>query len=94
MLKKQIEQGTLTATGAGGGGVAVAGVMPGLMVQAMPGAPPTSGGAPENPHSLQAMQVHYQHAVQQQQQQQQAPQQSAPAQVGDVCVFQYSFMPL
>ena len=32
MLKKQLEQGKLTATGAGGGGVAVPGVVPGLMV--------------------------------------------------------------
>ena len=36
MLKKQLEQGKLAATGAGGGGVAVPGVVPGLMVQAMP----------------------------------------------------------
>lgn len=36
MLKKQLEQGKLTATGAGGGGVAVPGVVPGLMVQTMP----------------------------------------------------------
>lgn len=83
MLKKQIEQGTLTATGAGGGGVAVAGVMPGLMVQAMPGAAPPPGGAPENPHSVQAMQAHYQHAVQQQQQ----TQQPTPSQVRPCCVW-------
>ena len=37
MLKKQLEQGKLTATGAGGGGVAVPGVVPGLMVPTMPG---------------------------------------------------------
>jgi hypothetical protein len=35
MLKKQLEQGKLTATG--GGGVAVPGVVPGLMVPTMPG---------------------------------------------------------
>lgn len=37
MLKKQLEQGKLTATGAGGGGVAVPGVVPGLMIPAVPG---------------------------------------------------------
>lgn len=35
MLKKQLEQGKLTAAGAGGGGVAVPGVVPGLMVPTM-----------------------------------------------------------
>jgi hypothetical protein len=37
MLKKQLEQGKLTATGPGGGGVAVPGVASGLMVPTMPG---------------------------------------------------------
>ena len=37
MLKKQLEQGKLTTTGAGGGGVAVPGVVQGLMVPTMPG---------------------------------------------------------
>lgn len=37
MLKKQLEQGKLAATGGGGGGVAVPGVVPGLMVAGMPG---------------------------------------------------------
>lgn len=50
MLKKQLESGTLAATG--GGGVAVAGVVPGLMVP--PGGPAGDG-----------MQTHYQQVVQQ-----------------------------
>eukprot|EP00339_Tiarina_fusa_P022127 CAMPEP_0117017714 /NCGR_PEP_ID=MMETSP0472-20121206/13799_1 /TAXON_ID=693140 ORGANISM="Tiarina fusus, Strain LIS" /NCGR_SAMPLE_ID=MMETSP0472 /ASSEMBLY_ACC=CAM_ASM_000603 /LENGTH=640 /DNA_ID=CAMNT_0004722169 /DNA_START=279 /DNA_END=2201 /DNA_ORIENTATION=- len=37
MLKKQLEQGKLASTGGGGGGVAVPGVVPGLMVATMPG---------------------------------------------------------
>lgn len=40
MLKKQLEQGKLAATGAGGGGVAVPGVVQGLLVPTAPGAPP------------------------------------------------------
>jgi hypothetical protein len=52
MLKKQLEQGKLTATGA------VPGVMPGLMVQQMPGQPPDNNSG---------MNVHYQQAVQHQQ---------------------------
>lgn len=70
MLKKQIEQGKLTSTGAGGG-VAVPGVVvPGaLMVPAIPGQPTTApGGSIENPHSIQAVRAHYQQAVQQGQQ--------------------------
>jgi hypothetical protein len=63
MLKKQLEQGKLTATGAGGGGVAVPGVVPGLMVPTMPGG---MAGQSEldgsNPG--QVMRVHYQQAVQ------------------------------
>jgi hypothetical protein len=69
MLKKQIEQGNLTATGVQG----VPGSVPGLMMPNMPG-----GGAPGagttglgNPHSIQAMRTHYQQAVGQTQQQQQ-----------------------
>lgn len=55
MLKKQIEQGKLTAAGAG---------VPGLMIPAIPGASVT--GTMDNPHSVQAMRVHYQQAMQQQ----------------------------
>lgn len=74
MLKKQLEQGKLTATGAGGGGVAVSGGVPGLLVTGMTGSHPTTDlTAPENPHSTQAMHVHYQQAVQQQQAQQVSP---------------------
>jgi Homeobox KN domain len=62
MLKKQIEQGKLTTTGVPGG-VAVSG----LMVTTMPGA---TGATMDNPHSVQAMRVHYQQAVQQGQPQQ------------------------
>lgn len=66
MLKKQIEQGKLTTTTAAGG-VAVAGVVPGLVVPAIPGAPSAAAAATmENPHSVQAMRTHYQQAVQQQ----------------------------
>ena len=64
MLKKQIEQGKLTTTGAG-----VPGAVPGLMIPTMPGGAPTAvNGSMDNPHSVQAMRVHYQQAVQQQQQ--------------------------
>ena len=57
MLKKQLEQGKLTPTGVGGGGVAG----PGLMVTSVPGPlAPTELTTPE-------LQVHYQQAVQQQQ---------------------------
>lgn len=82
MLKKQLEQGKLAATGAGGGGVAVPGVVPGLMVPPVPGAPaPVAqstdlSAMPENPHSVQAMHAHYQQAVQQHGQHQQPPTQS------------------
>ena len=63
MLKKQLEQGKLTATGAGGGGVAVPGVVPGLMVPTMPGG---IAGQTEldGSNSGQVMRVHYQQAVQ------------------------------
>ena len=69
MLKKQIEQGKLTATGAPG----VPGGVPGLILPTMAGVPPQPppGASMDNPHSVQAMRVHYQQAVQQQQQQQQ-----------------------
>jgi Homeobox KN domain len=62
MLKKQIEQGKITTTGIPGG-VTVSG----LMVPNMQGAP---GATMDNPHSVQAMRVHYQQAVQQGQPQQ------------------------
>ena len=68
MLKKQLEQGKLAATGSASGGVAVPGVVPGLLVQPAPAAP---GEQSDNPHSVQAIQTHYQQAVQQQDQQQQ-----------------------
>ena len=61
MLKKQIESGQLAATTA-------AGAVPGLMLSALPpGA--SANSAMENPHSVQAIRVHYQQAVQQQQDQ-------------------------
>lgn len=67
MLKKQLEQGKLAATGAGGGGVAVPGVIPGLMVPGQGPVPhPGAEPSPDNPHSVQAMHSHYQHAVQSQ----------------------------
>jgi len=91
MLKKQLEQGKLAVTGAGGGGVVVPGVVPGLMTVQPPGLgqPPQvhtgvaqhMAATPDNPHSISAMHAHYQQAVQQhgqdqgQQQQQQQPQQ-------------------
>mmetsp|Transcript_21998 Transcript_21998/g.47573 ORF Transcript_21998/g.47573 Transcript_21998/m.47573 type:complete len:675 (-) Transcript_21998:132-2156(-) len=57
MLKKQIEQGKLTTAGAG---------VPGLMIPTMPGAPGAPvNGTMDNPHSVQAMRVHYQQAMQQ-----------------------------
>jgi hypothetical protein len=76
MLKKQIEQGKLTTTGAAGG-VAMPGAVPGLI---MPGLQGPAPAAMDNPHSVQAMRAHYQQAVghgqpQQPQQQQQQPQQ-------------------
>lgn len=71
MLKKQIEQGKLTATGI----VGIPGSsIPGLMIPSINGAP--NAGAPlDNPHSIQAMRVHYQQAVQQQTQNEQQQQQ-------------------
>jgi hypothetical protein len=69
MLKKQLEQGKLTATGAGGGGVAVPGVVPGLMISAISGAQAPGGDVSDQVHSVQAMQAQYQQAVHQQPQQ-------------------------
>ena len=62
MLKKQIEQGKLTTTGGAAGGVAIPGAVPGLMVPSMTGAPVVTDN--NNPHSVQAMRMHYQQAVQ------------------------------
>lgn len=56
MLKKQIEQGKLSATGAPG--VPGAGIM-------LPAMPPAANGGMDNPHSIQAMRTHYQQAQQQ-----------------------------
>jgi len=76
MLKKQLEQGKLAAT-PGGGGVAVPGVVPGLMAAPPPGgtpitaspAPPSGEAIAASPSdNMQAMHVHYQQAVQQQHQ--------------------------
>jgi hypothetical protein len=60
MLKKQIEQGNLTATGVQG----VPGSVPGLMMPNMPGgvAPGSGTTGLGNPHSIQAMRTHYQQA--------------------------------
>jgi len=69
MLKKQIEQGKLTTSGIAGG-VAMPGSVPGLMVSGLQGATQV-----DNPHSVQAMRMHYQQAVQGQ----------APA--AQVCLF-------
>jgi Homeobox KN domain len=86
MLKKQIEQGKLATSGPGGV-VPVGGGVPGLtMISTMPGGVPTmSGSTLDNPHSVQAMRVHYQQVVQQQQdslqQQQQLLQQQQQQQV-------------
>ncbi len=60
MLKKQLEQGKLAATGAGGGGVAVAGVVPGLMIPTMAGAAQVHPGVSDGEHGVQTMHVHYQ----------------------------------
>ena len=62
MLKKQIESGQLTAAGAG-----VPGAVPGLMLSAIPGGSAAANSAMDNPHSVQAIRVHYQQAVQSQQ---------------------------
>lgn len=60
MLKKQIEQGKLTATGVPG----APGAVPGIIIPGMPGQPvAASTGGMENPHSIQAMRTHYQQAV-------------------------------
>lgn len=71
MLKKQMEQGKITATGTPNGGMAVAmaaGVVPGTV---------TATGEVVDPHSAQSMQTHYQQAVQQQD----------PAAAQQVCLF-------
>jgi Homeobox KN domain len=62
LLKKQIEQGTITATPAG-----VPGTVPGL-VTLIPGMAAATAAAAlqgnlDNPHSIQAMRTHYQQAV-------------------------------
>ena len=77
MLKKQLEQGKLAATGAGGGGVAVPGVLPGLMVQ-MPGT--VSAVALTGETEPQAVHAHFQQAVQQHCQPIQPQQQNQAAQ--------------
>lgn len=85
MLKKQLEQGKLAATGAGGGGVAVPGVVPGLMVPPIPTPAPNAGpeGSAENAHSVQAIHAHYQQAIQQHGQQP-TQQQGQSQQVSDI----------
>lgn len=55
MLKKQLEQGKLAATG--GGGVAVPGVVPGLMVASMPGQPAAA------PMQAPVQEMQYQHGA-------------------------------
>jgi hypothetical protein len=78
MLKKQIEQGKLTAA------PGIPGGMPGLML------PMTGGGVSgtmDNPHSVQAMRAHYQQAVQQRQQSQE---EAAAAQ--QVCLYLFSLV--
>lgn len=76
MLKKQLEQGKLAATGAGGGGVAGPGIVPGLMVptvpangppRSAPGQAPEMSGTPEASHSVQNMHTHFQPEVHPQQ---------------------------
>ena len=62
MLKKQLEQGTLASTGTASG-IAMPGAIPGVMV---PPAPSREQKVLDNPHATQAMQSHYQQAVQQQ----------------------------
>lgn len=81
MLKKQLEQGKLQATGAGGV-VAIPGVVPGMVAAAPPGAVQLSPGAPATPPqpyqeysapqaAAPELHTHHQHAMQQPQQQQQ-----------------------
>lgn len=60
MLKKQIESGQLTATGPAGH----PGAVPGLMLSGLPGGV-AAGAMDGNPHSVQAIRVHYQQAAQQ-----------------------------
>ena len=64
MLRKQLELGKLAATGAGGGGVAVPEVVPGLLVQISGSRAPGAEGGMDNHHSAQAMHAHYHQAVQ------------------------------
>jgi hypothetical protein len=65
LLKKQLEQGTLAATGAGSGGVAV-GIAPGLMTHTGASAP----AADNTSVDVQAIQPNYQQVVQPQDQSQ------------------------
>jgi len=74
MLKKQLEQGTLAPTNSGGGGVAMPGIVPGLVASSSsepnnPPPAPVPGQLLDSAHALHAMQAHYQQALQQQQQQ-------------------------
>lgn len=55
MLKKQLEQGKLTVTGTGGG-VAMPGVVPGLMVPGMPGQIQDQVQQYQQTHQVQSMQ--------------------------------------
>jgi hypothetical protein len=65
MLKKQIEQGKITAAAgpAAGAAAGCGGAVPGGLLLSGPGV--------DNPHSIQAMRAHYQQAVQQNQQERQ-----------------------
>jgi len=83
MLKKQIEQGKLSASGAPG----MPGTVPGLMIPAISGAGGQAANAAgmDNPHSIQAMRAHYQQAVQQQQGSQQVRTQREERVIRDIC---------
>lgn len=89
MLKKQIESGQLSANPSG-----VHGVVPGLMLSAIPGAPMAVNASMDNPHSVQAIRAHYQQASKHQEPSQEQQQVSgshsqsiAPASATHFCVF-------
>lgn len=78
MLKKQIESGQLTANPSG--------VVPGLMISAIPGASMAVNPSMDNPHSVQAIRAHYQQASKNQESSQEQQQVSVvPTDYNTVC---------
>lgn len=92
MLKKQLEQGKLAATG--GGGVAMTGLVPGLVSTNISSTNfSNQGNTVGNPQAIQAMQAHYQQALQQQQTMYGQQQQLQTNSTSNSSVGSFQFMP-